>query len=91
MKVPLNGTLWEILYNSNLQWSHNISKHIVDDVMEKNFDGKNEIISQSKKVLKTDTKRNDSNGEIEVKNKVTSKKVEPIKSKSSNDDEWESF
>ena len=69
----------------------NISKHIVDDVMEKNFDGKNEIISQSKKVLKTDTKRNDSNGEIEVKNKVTSKKVEPIKSKSSNDDEWESF
>ncbi|MCT7468697.1 site-specific integrase [Aliarcobacter cryaerophilus] len=23
MKVPLNGTLWEILYNSNLQWSHN--------------------------------------------------------------------
>ncbi len=21
MKVPLNGTLWEILYNSNLQWS----------------------------------------------------------------------
>ena len=22
MKVPLNGTLWEILYNSNLQWSH---------------------------------------------------------------------
>ena len=69
----------------------NISKHIVDDVMEKNFDGKNEIISQSKKVLETDTKRNDSNGEIEVKNKVTSKKVEPIKSKSSNDDEWESF
>ena len=69
----------------------NISKHIVDDVMEKNFDGKNEIISQSKKVLKTDTKRNDSNGEIEVKNKVTSKNVEPIKSKSSNDDEWESF
>ena len=24
MKVPLNGTLWEILYNSNLQWSQNI-------------------------------------------------------------------
>ncbi|MCT7469257.1 hypothetical protein [Aliarcobacter cryaerophilus] len=24
MKVPLNGTLWEILYNSNLQWSHKI-------------------------------------------------------------------
>ena len=23
MKVPLNGTLWEILYNSNLQWSLN--------------------------------------------------------------------
>ena len=21
MKIPLNGTLWEILYNSNLQWS----------------------------------------------------------------------
>ncbi|MGJ0317013.1 hypothetical protein NG754_10850 [Aliarcobacter cryaerophilus] len=28
MKVPLNGTLWEILYNSNLQWSHHvISSH----------------------------------------------------------------
>ena len=24
MKVPLNGTLWEILYNSNLQWSHRL-------------------------------------------------------------------
>ena len=24
MKVPLNGTLWEILYNSNLQWSHSL-------------------------------------------------------------------
>ena len=27
MKVPLNGTLWEILYNSNLQWSRNVHKN----------------------------------------------------------------
>ncbi len=25
MKAPLNGTLWEILYNSNLQWSHSVN------------------------------------------------------------------
>lgn len=28
MKVPLNGTLWEILYNSNLQWSHYEHKNL---------------------------------------------------------------
>ena len=38
MKVPLNGTLWEILYNSNLQWSHitlrNYSESKYDYVMD---------------------------------------------------------
>lgn len=33
MKVPLNGTLWEILYNSNLQWSHNINISKVGSTM----------------------------------------------------------
>ena len=46
MKVPLNGTLWEILYNSNLQWSlnskskenyeNNKSIHVLDIIKEIN-------------------------------------------------------
>lgn len=56
MKVPLNGTLWEILYNSNLQWSHSaseanqvaqetlsISKKIIEQADAKEFDGKDTI------------------------------------------------
>ena len=38
MKVPLNGTLWEILYNSNLQWSHisdGDTVHLLTDKKEK--------------------------------------------------------
>ncbi|QNM90197.1 chemotaxis protein [Aliarcobacter cryaerophilus] len=65
----------------------NISKHIVEDVLEKRFLGKDKIVEESRKnlnieekvILKTETKKTE---------KFVAKKVEATKSK---DDEWESF
>ncbi len=64
-----------------------IAKHIVEDVMEKRFLGKDEVVAKT---------RNTSKSEIKTAKTVSNsehkpvKKAEPIKSKS-NDDEWESF
>ncbi len=65
-----------------------IAKHIVEDVIEKRFLGKDEIVEQSRKTSKTEIKTTLKNDNYKEKKVV--KKVEPIKAKSS-DDEWESF
>ena len=65
----------------------NISKHIVEDVLEKKFLGKDKIVEESRKnlnreekvILKNETKKTE---------KFITKKIEATKSK---DDEWESF
>ena len=64
-----------------------ISKHIVEDVLEKRFLGKDKIVEESRKnlnieekvILKNETKKTE---------KFITKKIEATKSK---DDEWESF
>ena len=65
----------------------NISKHIVEDVLEKKFLGKDKIVEESRKnlnreekvIIKSETKKTE---------KFITKKIEATKSK---DDEWESF
>ena len=65
----------------------NISKHIVEDVLEKRFLGKDKIVEESRKnlnreekvIIKSETKKTE---------KFITKKIEATKSK---DDEWESF
>ncbi|MCT7526552.1 methyl-accepting chemotaxis protein [Aliarcobacter cryaerophilus] len=65
----------------------NISKHIVEDVLEKRFLGKDKIVEESRKNLNREEK-------VIIKNKTKktekfiTKKIEATKSK---DDEWESF
>ncbi|WP_198305983.1 methyl-accepting chemotaxis protein [Arcobacter vandammei] len=65
-----------------------ISKHIVQDVMEKSFLGKDEVVAQARKSTSNETKNVTKN--ISYNEPKSVKKVEPVKSKS-NDDEWESF
>ena len=74
-----------------------ISKHIVQEVLDKNFMGKDEIVQKSRSNIKTEAKttfksENQKNDTYKSKNnsveKVVVKKIEATKSK---DDEWESF
>ncbi|RXJ94077.1 chemotaxis protein [Arcobacter sp. AHV-9/2010] len=74
-----------------------ISKSIVQEVLDKNFVGRDEIIQKSRSSIKAETKttfksENQKNDTYKSKNKslekVVAKKIEATTSK---DDEWESF
>ncbi|WP_187386050.1 methyl-accepting chemotaxis protein [Aliarcobacter cryaerophilus] len=65
----------------------NISKHIVEDVLEKKFLGKDKIVEESRKNLNREEKVIIKN-ETKKTEKFITKKIEATKSK---DDEWESF
>ncbi len=64
-----------------------ISKHIVEDVLEKRFLGKDKIVEESRKNLNREEKVIIKN-ETKKTEKFIAKKIEATKSK---DDEWESF
>ncbi|MFA7086903.1 MAG: methyl-accepting chemotaxis protein, partial [Aliarcobacter sp.] len=65
----------------------NISKHIVEDVLEKRFLGKDKIVEESRKNLNREEKVIIKN-ETKKTEKFITNKIEATKSK---DDEWESF
>ena len=65
----------------------NISKHIVEDVLEKRFLGKDKIVEETRKNLNREEKDIIKN-ETKKTEKFITNKIEATKSK---DDEWESF
>ena len=73
MKVPLNGTLWEILYNSNLQWSHNIKELL-------NSDKNDEIVFEKAYIYeKLESNPENESCFLRCQNKIDLKKINTIK------------